>query len=181
MIIRMAFAMLAGVALGGSVLAGGLSKDDVQFLNRAAQSGHAEIESSRLAQQRARADQVKSFASRMVDDHAKAGDELKQVVDSKGIKVASGPSAMQTSDLKMLSDAKDDEFDKRFAETFGVKAHEESLKLFKEAAANASDADVKAYAQKMLPTLQHHLDMARKMSEAVQKGGAQGPAAQRKP
>jgi putative membrane protein len=172
--IRMAFATIvtafAGLALCESVLADALSKDDLQFLNKAAQSGHAEVESSKLAQQRAVTSQVKSFANQMVNDHAKAGDELKRLAESKGVKVANEPSIVHKSDLKMLSEAKEAEFDKRFAETFGVKAHEETVKLFKDAAAKASDPDVKAFAQKTLPTLQHHLDMAKQMNAAVQKG-----------
>ena len=41
------------------------------------------------------------------------------------------------------------------------------MKLFKNAAANAKDADVKAFAQKSLPKLEEHLTMARSMEAAV--------------
>ncbi len=74
---------------------------------------------------------------------------------------------MQRGKLKMLSGADGEKFDKRYAEDFGVKAHEDTVKLFKNAAANAKDADVKAFAQKTLPKLEEHLAMARTMAAAV--------------
>jgi len=49
-----------------------------------------------------------------------------------------------------------------------VKDHEKDVTKFQEAATNATDADVKAYAAKTLPTLREHLDMARKL--AASKG-----------
>ena len=48
-----------------------------------------------------------------------------------------------------------------------MKAHEDTVKLFKNAAANAKDAGVKAFAQKSLPKLEEHLTMARSMEAAV--------------
>ena len=67
----------------------------------------------------------------------------------------------------MLSGADGEKFDKRYAESFGVKAHEDTVKLFKDAAANAKDPEVKAFAQKTLPKLEEHLTMARSMEAAV--------------
>jgi hypothetical protein len=60
----------------------------------------------------------------------------------------------------------DAKFDERYARNFGVKAHESTIKLFQEAAQNAKDADVKAWAQKTLPSLQHHLEMAQALPPA---------------
>jgi putative membrane protein len=163
-------AVILSLLWSGGVLAKELSKDDTQFLNKAAQGGHAEVESSKLAQSRAKNSNVKSFASQMITDHSKAGNELRQLAESKGVKVANEPSVAQKEELKVLSESKDEQFDKSFAESFGVKAHEETVKLFKDAATHASDPDVKAFAQKTLPTLQHHLEMAKSMNAVLEKG-----------
>jgi putative membrane protein len=140
---------------------------DAGFLKQAAQNGHAEIEASKLAQTKATQSDVKTFAGKMVEDHQKASQELMQLAQSKGVKLPDDPSLMQRGRLKLLSGADGEKFDRRYAESFGVKAHEDNLKLFKEAAANAKDADVKAFAQKTLPKLEEHLTMARSMESAV--------------
>jgi putative membrane protein len=140
---------------------------DADFLKQAAQNGHAEMEASKLAQTKATQADVKSFAGKMVDDHQKAHQDLAKLASDKGVKLPESPSLMQRAKLKMLSGADGEKFDKRYAESFGVKAHEDTVKLFKNAAANAKDADVKAFAQKTLPKLEEHLTMARTMEAAV--------------
>ena len=145
---------------------------DADFLKQAAQNGHAEVEASKLAQTKATQPDVKSFAQKMVDDHQKAHQELAQLAQSKGVKLPEDPSLMQRGKLKMLSGADGEKFDKRYAESFGVKAHEDTVKLFKDAAANAKDAEVKAFAQKTLPKLEEHLTMARSMEAAVDPAAA---------
>jgi putative membrane protein len=140
---------------------------DADFLKQAAQNGRAEVEASKLAQTKATQADVKAFAAKMVEDHQQAHQELAQLAQSKGVKLPDDPSLMQRGRLKMLSGADGEKFDKRYAEDFGVKAHEDTVKMFKNAAANAKDADVKAFAQKTLPKLEEHLTMARSMEAAV--------------
>ena len=48
-------------------------------------------------------------------------------------------------------------FDRKFVDLM-VENHEKDVKLFKEAADDADDADLKAFAAKQLPTLQKHLE-----------------------
>ena len=68
---------------------------DADFLKQAAQNGHAEVEASKLAQTKATQADVKSFASKMVEDHQKAHQELAQLAQSKGVKLPDDPSLMQ--------------------------------------------------------------------------------------
>lgn len=147
-----------------------LAHADVAFLKQAAQNGHAEVEGSRLAVEKATNTQVKGFAQQMVDDHTKAAAELSALAASKGVKLPDGPSMMQKAKLKLLSSSKGDKFDLRYAEDIGVKAHEDTVALFQKAATKAKDPDVKAFASKTLPTLQQHLQMAREMKTAAAKG-----------
>ncbi|ATD61375.1 MAG: DUF4142 domain-containing protein [Janthinobacterium svalbardensis] len=43
------------------------------------------------------------------------------------------------------------------------------MKLFTDASQKASDPDIKAFATKTLPALQHHLDMANALQAALAK------------
>jgi putative membrane protein len=167
---------------------GKLARADAAFLKQAAQNGHAEVESSKLALTKAVNTQVKGFAQQMVDDHTKTGQELAALAASKGVEVPKEPSVAQKAKLKMLSAADGANFDKRYADSMGVAAHQDTLKLFQKAAAGATDPDVKAFASKSLPTLQHHLQMAQELKTATAKDGdkkASGdtkpPAAAKKP
>jgi putative membrane protein len=137
-----------------------LARSDVGFLKDAAKAGMAEVQASQLAVQKATDPSVKAFAQKMVDDHGKAHDELKALAQSKGVDLPDDPSMMQKGKMKLLSSADGATFDKRYADSMGVKAHEDTVKLFQKAASNAKDADVKAFAAKTLPTLQEHLKMA---------------------
>ena len=160
--------LLAASLLGTVAFAAGLSAADSGFMKQAAQDGHAEVEASKLAQDKAHSEQVKSFARQMIDDHTKAGDELKALAASKGVDVPDGPSVRQQAQLKLLGSTDGVKFDKRYVDQSGVAAHEETVKLFKKGASEAKDADVKAFAAKTLPTLEHHLQMARQLHDALQ-------------
>jgi putative membrane protein len=139
-------------------------------MKQAAQNGHAEVEASKLAQQKAKRAEVKAFADAMVTDHTKVGDELKQLAASKKVELPAEPSIKQKAELKMIDVGDADKFDQRYAKSFGVSAHEDTIKLFQEAAKDATDQDVKAFAQKTLPALQHHLEMARALNATTSAG-----------
>ena len=65
--------------------ASSVSSGDRKFMEKAAQGGMAEVELGKLATQKASASEVKQFGQRMVDDHSKANDQLKQIATSKGV------------------------------------------------------------------------------------------------
>lgn len=137
-----------------------LSHKDSSFLKDAAESGNLEVEGSKLAVAQSSSADVKSFAQMMIDDHTKAGDELKGLASQKGVTVSDKPSLTKQAELKILAKRKDASFDQHYAESIGVKAHEDTIKLFQKEADKGDDADVKAWAAKTLPTLSHHLELA---------------------
>lgn len=148
---------------------------DAEFLKQAAQNGHAEVEGSKLALSKASSPEVKAFAQKMVDDHSKAGEELSALAASKGVKVSDEPSLAQKAKLKLLSLRDGLSFDQHYADSIGVKAHQDTVKLFQKASDEAKDPEVKAFATKTLPVLQHHLDMSRDLYATVHKGDKKKP------
>ena len=135
----------------------------------AAHAGAAEIEASKLAQTKAKSADVKAFADSMIADHTKVADELKALAAKKNVKLPDGPSVKQKAELKLIDAGDNDKFDERYAKHFGVNAHKDTIKLFEDAARNAKDPEVKAWAGKTLPGLQHHLEMAQALSVAPKK------------
>lgn len=157
-----------------------LLRSDAGFLRQAAQSGHAEVESGKLALSKAVNTQVKGFAQQMIDDHTKAHQELEALAKAKGVALPSGPSLVQKAKLKMLSAADGTGFDRRYADSMGVAAHEDTLKLFRKAAADAADPEVKAFAAKTLPTLEQHLKAAKELKQVTGKEDKPHPEGRRK-
>lgn len=154
-----------------------LSGDDRDFLRQAAQNGMAELEASKLAQQKATNPEVKSFAAKMVEEHTRTNQELMQLAQSKGVELPDKPSLLQRAKLRMLAGAEGEKFDQRYAENYGVEAHEDTIELFQEASEEAQDPEVKQFAQKTLSSLQEHLNMAQSVHGQVQataerEGGA---------
>jgi putative membrane protein len=142
---------------------GDLSSTDSSFVREAAQAGLAEIQMGQLTQQKAENQQLKDFGSQIAADHQKANQELMQIASQKGIQAPTAMSSSQEKMLQRLSSANGAEFD-RMCEKDAVQAHEKAVRLFKNEAKNGQDTDLKAFAQKTLPTLEDHLKSARQIS-----------------
>ena len=145
-----------------------LVASDQSFLNDAAQADMAEIEGAMLAQKKAATGEVRRFAAQMITEHTKVNDELKALAATKNIKLPSEPSLLQKGELQALSllDAK---FDESYVDRLGVAAHESTIALFQEAAVNSQDRDIKAFAERTLPSLQTHLKLAKALNPTVIK------------
>lgn len=155
-----AAAVALAASMGAQAQTAKLSGQDKSFLKDAAEGGNAEISASQIALTQSSNADVKTFAQMMVDDHGKAGTELKGLADQKGVKVSDTPSITKKTEIKLLSERKGSSFDQHYADSIGVKAHQDTIKLFQKEVDKGSDADVKAWASKTLPTLQQHLEMA---------------------
>lgn len=142
------------------------ARADQAFLTEAASAGHMEVELGRIAQKHASSDRVKEFGQRMVDDHSKAGEDLKQVATRKSIMLPPTMNAMHRKAVDRLSKLRGKDFDRAYMQTM-VKDHEEDVGKFRKEAETAADPDVKEFATKTLPTLESHLDMAKQVSSEV--------------
>ena len=137
--------------------AAGQDDDDNDFAVKAANGGILEMEVARLAREKAQRSDVKDFAAMMLSDHQKANDELKALAGRKNITLPARLGEDDQKHVDELAKLSGAEFDKKYVDLM-VEDHEEDVKLFKEAADDAEDADLKAFAAKTLPTLQKHLE-----------------------
>jgi len=138
----------------------GVAPSAQDFVTEAAQSDMFEIASSKLALERAD-DATKKFAQQMIDDHTKTSTELKGLVNGGKVK-ATLPTDMSDDQKDMIEDlksAKDDDFTKQY-HSDQVDAHEDAVDLFKRYGEEGDQPELKAWAAKTAPALQHHLDMA---------------------
>lgn len=151
--------------------AAGTAKKDSDFAMKAAQGGIAEVELGKLAQSQGTDAAVKQYGETMASDHTKANDELKTA--ATGMDLPQEPSKKQKADAEKLGKLQGDAFDKEYARMM-LKDHEEDIALFKKEASKGQDPELKAYAQKTLPTLEHHLQMAKDLPANAKGGSKKG-------
>ena len=151
-------------ALASLFLSGCGAPSTSDFVQKAAMSDMYEVQAGKLAAEKGQSDAVKQFGQQMVDAHTKTTDELTGIVKTKNIKV-DPPTKLDAKHQKLIDDlnsATADNFDKAYAKQ-QVDAHQEAVALFKKYAASGDNPDVKQFAEKTLPTIQHHLDEAKKL------------------
>lgn len=134
-------------------------EDDAEFAVAAADGGMMEVQLGELAQKNAASAEVKKFGETMMTDHSKASEELKTLAAQKNITLPAMLSNEKQKKYDDLAKKKGAEFDKAYM-SFMVDDHKEDISEFEEAAKEAKDPDVKAWAQGKVPTLKHHLEMA---------------------
>ena len=130
-----------------------------QFVDDASAKGIAEIEAGKLALEKSQSQDIKSFAQQMIDDHTKANAQLKSLAQQKKLEVSSDAELMDKAKAMILQ-VRDDSFDRSYANN-QVVAHEQTIAIFRTEAETSKDAELKAFAQKTLPTLEHHLQEAK--------------------
>jgi len=140
--------------------------DDNQFAMTVAQNGMAEIALAKMALQQAQNADVKKFAQRVITDHTKVGNELKSIAAAKKITLPSEAKPEQKETHDRFMKLKGAEFDREFMNLM-TENHDKSVTSFQGEANDGSDAEIKAFANKTLPTLREHLQMARDITSKL--------------
>lgn len=142
------------------------SKQDADFLVKAASGGMLEVELGKLAQSNGGRQGVKDFGAMMVEDHGKGGETLKSLAAAKRIVLPAAVSNDQQKEKEDLIKKHGVEFDRSYI-TLMVKDHKEDIDEFEKAAKNANDPEIRAFAQNTLPMLHHHLDSAQSLDKKI--------------
>ena len=138
----------------------GISPTTADFVKEAATSDMFEIQSSQLAQERGNAAE-KTFAATIIKDHQKTSDDLKSMTSSGDVKaeLPSGLDSSHQSEIDKLKSLKGTDFSSRY-DSDQVSGHKDAVSLFERYAKGGDNSKLKDWADKTLPTLRHHLDMA---------------------
>lgn len=140
--------------------------EDQEFAMEAAMGGMMEVELGRMAAEKGASDEVRQFGQRMVDDHSKAGDDLKQVASGKGLTLPTAPDAKHQADMRKLSALSGAQFDKAYVSMM-IKDHKKDVAEFQKEASKGMDVDIKSFASRTLPTLQTHLQMIQRINDKM--------------
>lgn len=138
-----------------------------KFTTAAASGNTLEIETSRLALEKAQNADVKSFAQMMVDDHTKVGEQMKTTLQAAGL--PSPPATMTPKHQDMADKLKAvgvAEFDTQYV-AVQLKAHDEAINVFSNYAKSGDNAQLKQFAEATLPSLEKHKAMAEDLRSKV--------------
>jgi putative membrane protein len=149
-----------------------LAHEDMEFATKAAQGGLKEVKFGELAQQQAARDEVKQFGQRMVDDHGKANDQLKQIAQNKGIELPQQLSDEDQQKYAELQQKSGAEFDQAYTDEM-VSDHEKDIAEFQEYVDEGKDPELTSFAGQTLPTLKAHLQLAQQTEEQVTAAASQ--------
>jgi len=139
---------------------------DTTFAMKAANGGLAEVALGHMAQEKSTNADIKKFAAMMVTDHGKANDELMALGKSKNIMLPTMPDAEHQKKMDDLSKKSGKDFDKAYVDAM-IDGHKKTLSLMQDEATNGKDPDLKAFAAKVAPTVQMHLDAINKIHDSM--------------
>jgi putative membrane protein len=129
---------------------------DSSFFKNIAEAGLAEVSDATLATQSATDPKLKDFAAMMIKDHSAANDKLSALAGSKDISLPTSASVTEMATHAKLKLESGDTFDKAYIKD-QVSAHRAAIRLLRKEIATGQDADAKAFAKSVLPTVQGHL------------------------
>ena len=159
---------------------GNMTPQDHNFIMDAAMGGMMEVELGRVAAEKGMNDAVKQFGQRMVDDHSKANSELMSLASSKGITLPTELDAKHRAEVTKFSALSGAELDREYTKMM-VSDHRKDVSEFEKESTRGTDADLKAFATKTLPTLQEHLRMAEALPGAKSSGNMKGNSNSNRP
>lgn len=156
-------ALLGIPALKGAAL----DKVDASFMTRAARASMTEAHLGQMAETHASKQAVKDFGQQLSKDHTVAYEGLSVLSNKTGEAIPKAIGHDHT--IEHLSHLKGHSFDREFL-LDEVQSHKAALATFKTEAEKGENADVKAWAKSMIPTLEAHLKTAEDLARQRHAG-----------
>jgi putative membrane protein len=153
---------------GGAVGTAGAGADR-DFIQDQLEDGQAEVNLGKIASERATHPQVKEFAQMMVQDHQKAGEELRQTASAANVTPSAEADDEHKDIQEELSKLTGNEFDRRYIQVM-IDEHQEAVNEL-EGKQDAENMQVRQWASKTLPTVRQHLERARQIEDSLKQAG----------
>jgi putative membrane protein len=141
-----------------------------EFTASAAESDGYELAAAQDALAQSHSPQVRMFAEQMLADHARTAQALRDAALASGLPPPQphvGGDQMRF--LASLQSLRGFDFDAEYARQ-QVLAHTSALTAMRSYAAKGSDPNLRSAAASAMPIIEHHLEMARQLKQAL--GGA---------
>jgi putative membrane protein len=133
---------------------------------KSAQTNIAEIDMARLALKNSSNHDVHDFATMIQSDATRTLGELSDLMKDKNVRRPEMPAADIRQDISRMGGLAGPEFDREFINLM-VAEIQQAAGMFRDQAAEATDADVQKFAEDSLPQLEMHLDKARRLQSKL--------------
>lgn len=141
-----------------------VSKDDIEFLGKAAQADMTEIQAAAIASSRGLTVETKTYANQMTTDHSENSNDLRALAANKGVMLPTRLDSKHQGELDDLQKVDATKFDSAYAEAM-EKGHKDAVDLYQKVAKKSKDADIRSFASANLPVIQQHLDSAKSLNK----------------
>ena len=141
------------------------SMGDRLFLQDAMQDDDAQVEMSRLAQQKSSSPDVKQFGQQMVKVHTALNNQLAPAAKQMDVSAPKGPSKKEKKQIEKLQALSGSGFDTAYIQAM-AKEQEHDLKEFKSEAADAQSRGLQQVAKADVPVLTQHYQILEKVAQA---------------
>jgi len=139
---------------------------DSKFLHEASADNTLEVRLGRMAERKATRPDVKQFGQRMVTDHSKLEDQLKNLASKNGITLENGFGAKHEQKLDALQKVSGKQFDRAYM-TSMVQNHTDDVSYFEKEGREVHSAKLRDLNADALKVLQQHLSMAKDIAAKV--------------
>lgn len=153
---------MGAVGAASGKISGSGASSEAAFAREACHSGVATAEIGKLAATNTRNEAVRNLAKRLVKEHSQAEKELEQLFARKGLSAEPQLAESLQSSINNLAALKGPAFDRAFKQQVTAD-HQKAIEAFEQQAAQGTDPDFKAFAEKHLPHLRAHLAMAEQL------------------
>lgn len=141
-------------------------RQDAQFLVEAANANLLMSTISGRAKEEGYARIVVDFANTAYTDHQRMAEDLKKLAKDKKMSLPTAMSDQYQETINKLTTSDKRNFDKAYLETV-ENVHGRTIRLFEEAALNANDSNIRAFAAAKLDVMRAHARKARELENQL--------------
>jgi len=144
-------------------------KDEADYLVDLVNTGMTEVELSKVAAKKAVDRQVKEYAEKVIAEHKRDEDKLKEIASKKNITLPNEISKEYRDMLDKLASMKADrDFDKKYVDDM-VDINEKAIDKGQGALNNSNDNELHAYVDKIIADDRGHKDQAAHLKDVINK------------
>lgn len=145
-----------------------VSVQDKLWMKASAQGDMSEIAMGELAQVKSSYQSVKSYGALLASDHLKALAERQMIAEKTGITLPTSPNPEQMATYNLFLTSHSTHWSLDFVR-HEILDHKKSIAMTNEEIANGTNIDIRMKAEKDLPVLMKHLEVAEELEGELSK------------
>ena len=139
---------------------------DDRFVARTSQANLAEVQMSAWAKEHALSDEVRVFASKVLNDHTVLADELRSLAAKQGATPVSDLDPKDAAELDHMKILEPNLLDREYMREV-MKWHQKEAEAFKREVESGKDPGLRYWAYQTLPKIEAHIKLGEDTERAI--------------